>query len=120
LTVEPFVYSELYGPVTHVHGQPIAVPVLLVDLLRNLFRGGVYMAPVINGKNDEYHRAGAIVTVGRAYSRLVVGQDWLTTYKGSDGVQHRFLIVDSLQFRICDPASIQVLTADPRIYPDDY
>ena len=59
-------------------------------------------------------RLGAIVTAARAYSRLVVGQDWITNYRGRDGVLYRFLIMDSLQLQVCDPLSIQVLVEDER------
>src|SRR5262249_44146949 len=87
------------------------------DLIRSLFRGGIYMAPVIDSATDPVvpsdplnsERVGAVVTLGRSYSRLVVGQDWYTAYRGRDGVTHRFLLLSSLQLRICDPGSIQVL-----------
>jgi uncharacterized linocin/CFP29 family protein len=104
LAAEPDLYTQLYAPTA-------AANVLYVDLLRSLFRGGVYLAPVIDPAHDgTRHRRGAIITAGAAYSRLVVGQDWLTTYRGRDGVLHRFLIMDSLQLRICSDLSIQVLT----------
>lgn len=115
LTVEPRLYTALYSPL--LAAPSTFGPVLVVDLLRNLFRGGVFMAPVIDSTTDNYsfqniryRRMGAIVTVGRAYSRLVVGQDWLTAFVGRDGVLYRFLITDSLQLRVCDHLSIQVLT----------
>jgi hypothetical protein len=38
-----------------------------------------------------------------------VGQDWGTSYRGRDGVLHRFLLMSSLQLRVCDPLSIQLL-----------
>jgi uncharacterized linocin/CFP29 family protein len=113
LVVEPPVYSALYSPVTHTAAGEVSVPVLLVDLLRNLFRGGVYLAPVIDPERDPVlGRIGAVVTVGPAYLRLVVGQNWATGYRGRDGVHYRFLIQSSLQLRICDPRSIQVLLLD--------
>jgi uncharacterized linocin/CFP29 family protein len=111
LTMEPRLYTALYRPVVWAGAAP-GTTVLLVDILRNMFRGGVYMAPVIDPGVDPGLlgcRAGAIVTVGRAYSRLVVGQDWVTAYRGCGGVLHRFLILNSLQLRICEPLSIEVL-----------
>jgi hypothetical protein len=50
-----------------------------------------------------------VITLGRAYLRLVIGQDWVTAYRGCQGVLYRFLIQTSLQLRVCDPRSIQVL-----------
>jgi uncharacterized linocin/CFP29 family protein len=102
LTVEPRLYRQLYTPNADED-------TLRVDLLRRLFRCGIHLAPVINPADG---RRGAIVTVGRAYSRLVVGQDWVTTYRGRDGVLHRFLLITSLQLRVCDPLSIQVLVGE--------
>jgi uncharacterized linocin/CFP29 family protein len=102
LAVDPALFTEMYVP----NAQQ---DTLRIDLIRNLFRGGVHMAPVIAPGNDDEGRRGAIVTLGRAYSRLVVGQDWVSSYRGRDGVFHRFLIMSSLQLRVCDPRSIQVL-----------
>jgi uncharacterized linocin/CFP29 family protein len=116
LTVEPSIYIALYSPATETAAGTLSVPILLVDLLRNMFRGGIFMAPVINSETDGKKRVGAIVTVGRPYSRLVVGQDWVTTYRSRDGVLYRFLILNSLQLRVCDPASIQVLSANEDEY----
>jgi uncharacterized linocin/CFP29 family protein len=103
LTVDAGLYADIYAP---NYGEDT----LRVDLIRGLFRGGIHMAPVIAGSDP---RRGAIVTLGRAYSRLVVGQDWVTCYRGRDGVMYRLLIMSSLQFRVCDPRSIQVLKAMP-------
>jgi uncharacterized linocin/CFP29 family protein len=108
LTGSPELYDKLYTPV-----EGYGTVVLLVDVLSRLFRGGVYMAPVIRRQASEDKRVGAIITVGRAYARLVVGQDWYTAYRGRDGVQHRFLLMSSLQLRVCETASIEVLTFDP-------
>jgi hypothetical protein len=83
--------------------------VLLVDLIRGLFRGGIHLAPVIDPARDAQARRGAVVTVGCAYSRLVVGQDWVTAYRGRDGMLYRLLVMSSLQLRISDQRSIQVL-----------
>ena len=104
LVAGPKLYVALY--------QPTGDSVLNVDLLRSLFRGGIYLAPVIN-EGDAHDRLGAVITTGRAYSRLVVGQDWVTTYRGRDGLMHRFMIMSSLQLRICDRRSIQVLIGPP-------
>jgi uncharacterized linocin/CFP29 family protein len=127
LVVDPSIYSSLYSPVPFTlesgpaprrapragaaaAGVPEFYPVLLVDLLRSLFRGGIYMVPVIDPRRDpEQFRAGAVITLGRAYLRLVVGLDWATAYRGCQGVLYRFLIESSLQLRVCDPRSIQVL-----------
>jgi uncharacterized linocin/CFP29 family protein len=117
LAVEPRIYTALYTPIQSnqqagdaAQQTGITTPVLMVDLLRNLFRGGFFMVPAIDPAHDTpSYRVGAIVTVGSAYSRLVVGQDWVTTYRGRDGVLYRFLIMNSLQLRVCDPRSIQVL-----------
>jgi uncharacterized linocin/CFP29 family protein len=111
LAADPVLYTQLYSPTaTALGGAGGAPSVLYVDLLRNLFRGGIFLAPVIEPAADPAPpRRGAIVTVGLAYSRLVVGQDWVTAYRGRDGVLYRFLIMSSLQLRICDHASIQVL-----------
>jgi uncharacterized linocin/CFP29 family protein len=100
LAADPSLYMALYSPSRRQEA-------LRVEQIRRLFRGGIHLAPVINPADG---RHGAIVTVSRAYSRLVVGQDWVTAYRGRDGVLFRFLIMSSLQFRVCDPASIQVLT----------
>jgi uncharacterized linocin/CFP29 family protein len=105
LAVDPQLYVRLYSP-------NAAQDVVLLDLLRSLFREGVYMAPVIAPAHDldgRRRRCGAIVTAGRAYSRLIVGQDWHTAYRGRDGILQRFLLLDSLQLRVCDHLSIQVL-----------
>src|SRR5205823_14034363 len=99
LAAEPGLYMALYAPNDEEE-------TLRVEQIRRLFRGGIHLAPVINPADGRY---GAIVTVSRAYSRLVVGQDWVTTYRGRDGVLYRFLIMSSLQLRICDHRSIQVL-----------
>jgi uncharacterized linocin/CFP29 family protein len=105
LAVDPLLYTDLYQPL-----DPMTAPVLIVELLRSLFRGGVYMVPVIRPELDtDRHRRGAVITLGRAYSRLVVGQDWLAGYRGRDGLLYRFLLMDSLQLRVCESASIQVL-----------
>lgn len=117
LIVEPDIYRRLYGPVLFMAGNPVNSPMALVELVRSLFRGGIYMAPVINSGNDPVvlanpnnsFRVGAVVTLGRAYSRLVVGQDWYTAYRGRDGVLHNFVLMSSVQYQICDPGSIQVL-----------
>jgi uncharacterized linocin/CFP29 family protein len=109
LAAEPPLYTALYRPV--IWNGPA---VLMVDILRNLFRGGVFMVPVIDpGPDTPLYRVGAIVTVGRSYSRLVVGQDWVTAYRGRSGVLQRFIILNSLQLRICEPDSIQVLRVQP-------
>jgi uncharacterized linocin/CFP29 family protein len=126
LTVEPALYTLLYTPFIIVAPGTMGsvpgvgttssgalAPVLIIELLRNLFRGGVYLAPVVSPAGDPQRRLGAVVTLGSAYSRLIVGQDWVTAYRGRDGVLYRFLLLDSLQLRVCDPLSIQVLTAGP-------
>jgi uncharacterized linocin/CFP29 family protein len=106
LTIEPHLYTQIYSP------NPTR-DTLHVHLLASLFRGGIYMAPVIDRSHpdDPHGPRGAVVTVGRAFASLVVGQDWVTSYRGRDGVLYRFLIVSSLQLQISDPLSIQVLTA---------
>jgi uncharacterized linocin/CFP29 family protein len=121
LAVDPGTYSDLYSPVTATPSGPLSVPVLLVDLLRSLFRGGIYMVPVIEPRRDRNQfRVGAVITLGRAYSRLVMGQDWGTAYRGCQGVLYRFLIETSLQLRICDSRSIQVLRLRSRPGADPY
>jgi uncharacterized linocin/CFP29 family protein len=114
LAAAPDLYTQLYSPTATALG-PLGAPstALYVDLVRNLFRGGIFLAPVIVPATDPAARRGVIVTVGRAYSRLVVGQDWITGYRGRDGVMYRFLIMNSLQLRVCDHFSIQVLVTDP-------
>jgi uncharacterized linocin/CFP29 family protein len=107
LVGSPDLYSELYTPAAI--GPAYSWPVLLVDLIRSLFRGGVYMVPVIDSTRDPQTRIGAIITVGRAFSRLIVGQDWYTAYRGRNGLTHQFLLMSSLQLRVCERASIQVL-----------
>jgi uncharacterized linocin/CFP29 family protein len=104
LAAAPSLYAALYSP-----NRRQETP--RVEQIRRLFRGGIHLAPVINPPTDPRGRYGAIVTMSRAYSRLVVGQDWVTAYRGRDGVLYRFLIMGSLQLRICDLASIQVLAA---------
>jgi uncharacterized linocin/CFP29 family protein len=118
LTVSPDIYRRLHTPITHVGRTGVTVLVPVVELFRNLFRGGIYLAPVIDPTRDDVQRVGAVVTLGRAYARLVVGQDWHVAYRGSNGVQHSFLILSSLQLRICDLRSIQVLRLpEPGKYP---
>jgi uncharacterized linocin/CFP29 family protein len=116
LAVDPRLYTALFQPL-----NAATAPVLIVELLQTLFRGGIFMVPVIHPDLDPHHsRRGAVVTIGRAYSRLVVAQDWTTNYRGRDGVLYRFLLMDSLQLRVCEPASIQVLVGrEHHNEPDD-
>jgi uncharacterized linocin/CFP29 family protein len=113
LAVDPWLYTALFRPL-----NAATAPVLIVELLRTLFRGGVYMVPVIHpGLDPLQRRRGAVITLGRAYSRLVLAQDWTTNYRGQDGVLYRFVLMDSLQLRVCEPASVQVLVGGE--YPDE-
>jgi uncharacterized linocin/CFP29 family protein len=112
LVVEPGLYQELYTPFPVVLPGPTTALLLIIDVLRSLFRGGIYLVPVIDPARDPFGRQGAIITVGSAYSRLIVGQDWVTSYRGRDGMLYRFLIMSSLQLRVCEPPSIELLIGD--------
>jgi uncharacterized linocin/CFP29 family protein len=107
LAVNRVVYTALYNLIPG-GDSPLA------DLLRELFVMGVHLVPVIQpdpAANAAHVRRGlgVIVTCSRPYVRLVIGQDWTTAYRGTDGVYHRFLIVSSLRLEITEPRAIQVL-----------
>jgi uncharacterized linocin/CFP29 family protein len=108
-------YTELYGLIG-------GTTVTLTELLRALFAMGVHMVPVIGpspappppfpaGFPPAGTELGVIVTCSRPYVRLVVGQDWTTAYRGTNGVYHRFVIASSLCLDICAPDALQVLVA---------
>jgi uncharacterized linocin/CFP29 family protein len=108
LIAEPNLYSSIYLP--NDLGNAIGT-----DLIKPLFRGGIHMVPVINPfyadeKGRQDLRGGAVVSLGRGNSRLIIGQDWTVGYRGLNGIFYRFLIESSLQLRISEPLSIQVLT----------
>jgi hypothetical protein len=94
---------------------------LLVELLRRVFSLGIFMVPMIQPHRQppatdplvlaKRERFGVIVSGGRSVLRLVVGQDWSTTYSGMTGSGHfhRFVISSSLRLEISEPGGVQVL-----------
>jgi uncharacterized linocin/CFP29 family protein len=119
LALSPFLYTRLYGLIAGTN-------VVLIDLLRRLFSAGIHMAPVIRPGVPGPIAIGAfplppaigdplgvIVTAARCYTRLVVGQDWATAYRGMSGLYHRFMILDSLCLQVSEPTSLQVLLNQP-------
>lgn len=113
----PFALVLYPAAYTRVSSTPVG-QIILADLLRKLFTMGVHMAPAISpaprkdfAKPRRGEIIGVIVTCNRAYSRLVVGQDWTVSYAGSSGAGtfHKFAISSSLRLDLIDPSSIQVL-----------
>jgi uncharacterized linocin/CFP29 family protein len=111
LAAFPRLYTKLYGLLG-------GTDTTLVDLLRELFAMGVHLVPIITAPLmvpgpppalAPGQPLGVIVTCGRPYVRLVVGQDWTTTYRGNNGIYHRFVIVSSLSVDISTPDALQVL-----------
>jgi uncharacterized linocin/CFP29 family protein len=101
LAVAPELYTTLFSYAGDRSCQ-------LIDALSRLFGSGIHMVPVIRTSAEET-RLGVIVTATRAYVRLVVGQDWVTAYRGLSGVYHRFNLLDSLRLEISEPRSLQLL-----------
>jgi uncharacterized linocin/CFP29 family protein len=111
LVVSPRLYTLLAQIFA---GPPAAASALLIEVLQRIFVAGIYVVPVIRPNLAAVpplpgQVRGAIVTCGRAYQRLVVGQDWVTGYRGRMGMYHRFVIASSLRLEITEPRAIQVL-----------
>lgn len=111
LVVSPRLYTLLGQIIT---GPPATSSALLIEVLQRILVAGIHIVPVIRPNLAAFpplpgRARGAIVNCGRPYQRLVVGQDWVTGYRGRLGMYHRFVISSSLRLEITEPRSIQVL-----------
>jgi len=103
LAVGPGLYTRLYDFAPDRDST-------LVEVLRDLFASGVHMVPVITPQPGD-RRLGVVVTCAAPYLRLVIGQDWITAFRGTTGVFLRFAIMESLRLDISEPRSREVLLA---------
>lgn len=92
LAMSPLLYNNLFRRYEGTN-------MLQLEHLRRLCEGGLYKAPI----------EGAVL-VDPHVGDLVLGQDLITGFSGSDGVHYHFFVVESIALRLQETKAICILS----------
>jgi uncharacterized linocin/CFP29 family protein len=110
--VQKLVSSDFYGPYAVIVSPALyaqtqrVVPDtgrLEAKLIKDVAEGGLLQTPVLSADQ------GMVVSLGMYDLDLVIGQDLITAYRGNEGLDHLYRVLESVALRVKRPGAICAL-----------